>query len=112
MPPKRLDAAAPGFETDFSTFLGRNRDTDENVDRVVADIIADVRARVVNRSRTRVLVMVNILRSGMGTGKENDPAIQSSMVYAYAAIREGIPYANAAPNPLLGDEAARLFERD
>ncbi|HLM12963.1 MAG TPA: histidinol dehydrogenase [Reyranella sp.] len=45
MPPKRLDAAAPGFEKDFSTFLGRNRDTDENVDRVVADIIADVRAR-------------------------------------------------------------------
>src|SRR2546421_2667355 len=30
--------------------------------------------------------------------EENDPAIPSSMVYAYAAIREGIPYANAAPN--------------
>ena len=45
MPPKRLDAAAPGFEKDFSAFLGRNRDTDENVDRVVADIVADVRAR-------------------------------------------------------------------
>jgi myo-inositol-1-phosphate synthase len=29
---------------------------------------------------------------------ENDPAIPSSMIYAYAAIREGIPYANAAPN--------------
>jgi myo-inositol-1-phosphate synthase len=28
----------------------------------------------------------------------NDPAIASSMIYAYAAIREGIPYANAAPN--------------
>jgi myo-inositol-1-phosphate synthase len=28
----------------------------------------------------------------------NDPAIPSSMVYAYAAIKEGIPYANAAPN--------------
>jgi myo-inositol-1-phosphate synthase len=28
----------------------------------------------------------------------NDPAIPSSMIYAYAAIREGIPYANAAPN--------------
>src|SRR5262249_44511068 len=28
----------------------------------------------------------------------NDPAIPSSMVYAYAAIREGIPSANAAPN--------------
>ncbi|MBI4265695.1 MAG: inositol-3-phosphate synthase, partial [Acidobacteria bacterium] len=28
----------------------------------------------------------------------SDEAIPSSMVYAYAAIREGIPYANAAPN--------------
>jgi histidinol dehydrogenase len=45
VPPKRLDAAAPGFEKDFSTFLGRNRDTDDNVDRIVADIVADVRAR-------------------------------------------------------------------
>jgi histidinol dehydrogenase len=45
VPPKRLDAAAPGFEKDFSAFLGRNRDSDENVDRIVADIIVDVRAR-------------------------------------------------------------------
>src|SRR5215468_4280455 len=45
MGPLRLDASAPGFEKDFSAFLGRNRDTDENVDRIVADIIADVRAR-------------------------------------------------------------------
>ena len=29
---------------------------------------------------------------------ENDPSIPSSMVYAYAAIKEGVPYANAAPN--------------
>jgi myo-inositol-1-phosphate synthase len=28
----------------------------------------------------------------------NDPSIPPSMIYAYAAIREGIPYANAAPN--------------
>jgi myo-inositol-1-phosphate synthase len=28
----------------------------------------------------------------------NDPAIPSSMIYAYAALKEGIPYANAAPN--------------
>ena len=28
----------------------------------------------------------------------NDLSIPSSMIYAYAAIREGIPYANAAPN--------------
>jgi myo-inositol-1-phosphate synthase len=29
---------------------------------------------------------------------ESDPAIPSSMIYAYAAVKEGIPYANAAPN--------------
>jgi myo-inositol-1-phosphate synthase len=42
----------------------------------------------------------------------NDPAIPSSMVYAYAALCEGIPYANAAPNltadiPALVELAAR-----
>jgi myo-inositol-1-phosphate synthase len=28
----------------------------------------------------------------------NDDTIPSSMIYAYAAVKEGIPYANAAPN--------------
>ena len=35
----------------------------------------------------------------------SDDAIPSSMIYAYAAIKEGIPYANAAPN-LSGDVPA------
>jgi histidinol dehydrogenase len=43
--PLRLDASAPGFDKEFSAFLGRNRDTDENVDRIVADIVADMRKR-------------------------------------------------------------------
>jgi myo-inositol-1-phosphate synthase len=30
--------------------------------------------------------------------EQSDASIPSSMIYAYAAIREGIPYANAAPN--------------
>jgi myo-inositol-1-phosphate synthase len=30
--------------------------------------------------------------------ESNDASIPSSMIYAYAAIREGLPYANAAPN--------------
>ncbi|HET9370988.1 MAG TPA: inositol-3-phosphate synthase [Vicinamibacterales bacterium] len=30
--------------------------------------------------------------------EDSDPAIPSSMIYAYAAIREGMAYANAAPN--------------
>jgi myo-inositol-1-phosphate synthase len=29
---------------------------------------------------------------------DSDPAIPSSMIYAYAAIKEGVPYANGAPN--------------
>ena len=42
----------------------------------------------------------------------NDVSIPSSMVYAYAALKEAIPYANAAPNltadiPALLDLAAR-----
>ena len=39
--------------------------------------------------------------------EENDDAIPSSMVYAYAAIREGVPFANAAPN-LTADIPAML----
>jgi len=30
--------------------------------------------------------------------KENDPAITPSMIYAYAALNEGVPYSNGAPN--------------
>jgi myo-inositol-1-phosphate synthase len=30
--------------------------------------------------------------------EQSDESIPSSMVYAYAALREGIPFANAAPN--------------
>jgi myo-inositol-1-phosphate synthase len=40
--------------------------------------------------------------------EENDPSIAPSMLYAYAALMEGIPYANGAPN-LSGD--IRALER-
>ena len=45
--------------------------------------------------------------------ERSDPAIPSSMIYAYAAIKEGVPYANAAPNlsadiPALTELAARM----
>jgi myo-inositol-1-phosphate synthase len=39
--------------------------------------------------------------------KKNDPDISPSMVYAYAAISEKIPYANGAPN-LTGDTPALM----
>jgi myo-inositol-1-phosphate synthase len=37
----------------------------------------------------------------------SDPSIPSSMVYAYAALKEGVPYANGAPN-LTGDVPAMV----
>ncbi len=42
----------------------------------------------------------------------NDPAIASSMIYTYAALKEGIPFGNAAPNlsaevPALQELAAK-----
>ena len=48
--------------------------------------------------------------------EQNDPSIPSSMIYAYAAIKEGIPYANAAPNlsadiPALLELAAQTEDR-
>jgi myo-inositol-1-phosphate synthase len=39
--------------------------------------------------------------------EQDDDSIPSSMIYAYAALREGIPYANAAPN-LTADVPAML----
>ena len=30
--------------------------------------------------------------------KNNDPAISASMIYAWACLKEGVPYANGAPN--------------
>ena len=42
--------------------------------------------------------------------RPDDDSIPSSMIYAYAAIKEGIPYANAAPN-LSADIPALLAAR-
>ncbi|WP_417516685.1 histidinol dehydrogenase [Minwuia sp.] len=43
--PKRLETSAAGFEADFEALLNSKRETDADVDDVVAAIIADVRAR-------------------------------------------------------------------
>jgi len=45
--------------------------------------------------------------------EQNDETIPSSMIYAYAALREGLPFANAAPNltadiPAMLELAARM----
>ncbi len=47
---------------------------------------------------------VETLEQGL---KANDPGIPPSMIYAYAAVKLGIPYANGAPN-LSGDVPAMV----
>lgn len=42
--PRRLDSAAAGFEESFAALLGEKREADEDVGKVVADILAAVRA--------------------------------------------------------------------
>jgi myo-inositol-1-phosphate synthase len=44
---------------------------------------------------TRVHSSIKAFEKGM---MENDENIAPSMIYAYAALREGVPYANGAPN--------------
>ncbi|MGC2722278.1 MAG: inositol-3-phosphate synthase [Candidatus Acidiferrales bacterium] len=41
--------------------------------------------------------------------KENHPAIAPSMIYAYAAIAEGVPFANGAPNLTVDVPAIQEF---
>jgi myo-inositol-1-phosphate synthase len=42
----------------------------------------------------------------------NDPAIAPSQLYAYAAIKEGIPYANGAPNLSADSPALEMLARE
>jgi len=81
--------------------------------RALADqVVADIRAfRAANQLDRMVLVWCGStevfmtetaahrsLASFERALDASDPDIPSSMIYAYAAIKEGIPYANAAPN--------------
>jgi myo-inositol-1-phosphate synthase len=45
--------------------------------------------------------------------RENDPAIAPSMIYAYAALSQGVPFANGAPNLTIDTPAlTELAERN
>ncbi len=44
--------------------------------------------------------------------KENHPAVAPSMIYAYAALKSGIPFANGAPNLTVDIPAMRELARE
>ena len=91
---------------------GPNVKTAANKRELAEQVIADIRRFKEENSLDRLVMVwcgsteiymeeapVHASLESFERGLEaSDPAIPSSMVYAYAAIKEGIPYANAAPN--------------
>ncbi|PJB13741.1 MAG: inositol-3-phosphate synthase [Flavobacteriales bacterium CG_4_9_14_3_um_filter_32_8] len=78
---------AEALRQDIRDFKAKN-----NCDRLVMVWTASTEIYI---EQTKVHQTIEALEEGM---KNNDPNIPSSMLYAYAAIKEGIPYANGAPN--------------
>ena len=91
---------------------GPNVKKGRNKKDLAEQLVADIRAFTADNSLDRVVMVwcgstevfmkegpvhqsIEAFEQGL---EASDPAIPSSMIYAYAAIREGIPYANAAPN--------------
>ena len=100
---------------------GPNVKTGKNKLGLAQQLIADIRNfKATNNCDRLVMVWVGSTEVFMKEGpvhqslaafekglEASDDAIPSSMVYAYAALKEGIPFANAAPN-LTADIPAML----
>ena len=100
---------------------GPNVKTGKNKLDLAGQLIADIRNfKATNNCDRLVMVWVGSTEVFMKEGpvhqslaafekglEASDDAIPSSMIYAYAALKEGIPFANAAPN-LTADIPAML----
>jgi len=118
-----LSAITPmsaAFDTEYVTRLdGPNKKTGANKREIAEALREDIRNFKTENGCDR-LVMVwcgsteiflrpgpthETIESFETAMEQNDPSIAPSMLYAYAALMEGIPYANGAPN-LSADFAA------
>lgn len=70
----------------------RNFQTENNCDRLVMVWCGSTEKYI---EQSAVHQSIQTFEEGL---RNNDPAISPSMIYAYAAIKMGIPYANGAPN--------------
>jgi myo-inositol-1-phosphate synthase len=100
---------------------GPNVKTGKNKKDLAEQVIADIRAFrdkhgcdrlvMVWTGSTEVFMKQGPVHESLAAFEKgleaSDDAIPSSMVYAYAALREGLPFANAAPN-LTADVPAML----
>ncbi|MFQ5627404.1 MAG: inositol-3-phosphate synthase [bacterium] len=78
---------AEQLREDISKFKSQN-----NVDRTVMVWCGSTEVYITEESVHQSLAA---FEKGLA---ENHPAIAPSMIYAYAALKEGVPYANGAPN--------------
>jgi len=91
---------------------GPNVKTGDNKKNLPDQLRADIRAFKKDRGLDRMVMVwcgstevfmtesashqsIDAFEKGL---ESNDPAIPSSMIYTYAALMEGVPYANGAPN--------------
>ncbi len=101
------------FSQDYVKNLsGPNVKTGKNKMELAEQVMADIdRFREENGLERMVMVWCGsteifltpqpchaTLESFEGALRENDPAIAPSMIYAYAALSRGVPFANGAPN--------------
>ncbi len=84
---RNLMAKAEALMKDMDVFADKNK-----ADRLVVVWCGSTEAYLAEKPVHKDLVA---FENGL---KENDPDIAPSMVYAYAAIKKGIPFANGAPN--------------
>jgi len=95
--PIRLDSRRPGFEADFAAFLSAKRDVRQDVDGVVAAILADVKARgdAAVLDYTRRFDRVDLTPATLRIGTDElaaaeaacDPAVLDALRLAAARIR-------------------------
>ena len=101
------------FEQNYVKRLhGENVKTGKNKMELAEQIIADIAAFKTEKGCDRLVMVwaasteifleesavhgtIEAFEKGL---YDNDPAIAPSMIYAYAAIRSGVPFANGAPN--------------
>src|SRR5260370_9778308 len=95
--PRRVESRAPGFEAGFQRLLDAQRDTEEDVQAVVAGILADVRSRgdaaVLDYTRRfdRHPITVETLRITAEGIEEAAAACSAETIAAPALAAERIP---------------------
>ncbi len=95
---KRLDGPnvkSPGTKHDWAQELREDIRSAISAARATRAVMIWCGSTEIYQRPTACHDSIEAFEEGM---RKNDPAISPSQLYAYAAIKEGVPYANGAPN--------------